>query len=233
MIIKKMHQIINFSNSNLLLNNGGFFVNYSPELGRPIWTTYSLNKNDIEKHTGKRTRFVCDKRLIDKNIYQLKPNSPVFNYNLTRGHLVPAFMMSHLKSTSKSWQKTFLMSNIVPQHRNLNMNSWHKLEIYTKKLISSINFQVHVLVGCDSITDSKKYLFTSLSKRDLNIELLNNLVWIDTIKQIEYSIPNIFYQVIVTEYEVKCWIGFNNSNQVVNQVSLDFLEKLIDKKLLI
>jgi DNA/RNA endonuclease G (NUC1) len=230
-MINKLHSIINFSNTRLLLNNGGFFVNYSPELGRPIWSAYSLNNDDIKRQTGGRKHFISDRRLNNKNIYQLEPDASLFNYHITRGHLVPAFMMSHLKSTPKSWQKTFLMSNVVPQHINLNVGSWHRLEINTKKLISSINSPVHILVGCDTIETSTKYYFSSC--KNINIEESKTLVWVDIIKQREYTIPNIFYQVVITDYDIKCWIGFNNHNQLVEQVSLNFLENLINKKLLI
>lgn len=231
MVINSLRSVINFTSTKLLLNNGGFIINYSPEMGRPIWTAYSLNKFDIEKQTGGRTRFVCDPRLTDRNIYQLEPDSGIFNSNLTRGHLVPAFMMSHLKSTQKSWQKTFLMSNIVPQYRKLNMDNWNRLEIETRDLVSSSYSSVHVLVGCDSLEVSKKYFFSK--KCPKNVESTNNLVWVDVDREKEYMVPNIFYQVIITGYEAKCWIGFNNSSQVVQPVSLDFLENLIDKKLLI
>jgi endonuclease G len=215
MVINKLRSIINFTNSKLLLNNGGFIINYSPELGRPIWTAYSVNKFDIEKQTGGRMQFVCDQRLEAKNIYQLAPNSNIFNSQITRGHLVPAFMMSHLKTHPKAWQKTFLMSNVVPQVRKLNTEGWYKLEKDTKAFITKSNSNIHVIVGCDSLEVSKK------------------IIWTDTNNKKEYSIPNIFYQVVITDYEAICHIGMNNSNHMVQQVSLDFLENLIDKKLLI
>lgn len=230
MLIKKLSSLINFTNSRCLLENGGFVVNYSPELGRPVWSVYSVNKFDILKQTGGRTSFKIDPRLRAKKIYQLDPNSKIFqNNDYTRGHLVPAFMMSHLKSPVNSWNKTFLMSNVVPQNRNLNVDKWHKLEKETKELVLKNNANIHIIVGCETLDFSQKYFF-----ENKNLECQNNktIIWYDKKNNLEYKIPNIFYQIVITKYETSCYLGFNNSKQLITKVSYEYLEKLINRKIL-
>jgi DNA/RNA endonuclease G (NUC1) len=231
MLVDNLKSIINFTNCKFILDNGGFAINYSTELGRPLWSVYSLNKFNINDQTGGRTHFKLDERLKDKNIYQLKPNDKIFqNKYFSRGHLVPAFMMSHLKNGVNSWNKTFLMSNIVPQNINLNKNSWYKLERETKKLILKNDSDVHVIVGCDTLDFSEKYFIKNENFKFINDK---NLIWFDEKNKKNYVIPNIFYQVIITQYEVLCYFANNNSDQIVNKISLDYLEKLINKKLLV
>lgn len=231
MLIKKLSYLINFTNSKCLLDNGGFIVNYSPELGRPLWAVYSVNKFNILKQTGGRTSFKSDSRLHSKKIYQLEPNSKIFqNNNYTRGHLVPAFMMSHLKSPVNSWNKTFLMSNIVPQNRNLNISIWHKLEKETKELVLKNDSNIHVIIGCETLDFSQKYFFEN---QNMEFQKNKTIIWFDQKNNLEYKVPNIFYQMIITNYEIFCYFAFNDSKQIITKVSYEYLEKIIDRKILV
>lgn len=240
-LLNKLRKIININTSEYLINNGSFLINYSPKFGRPIWTTYSLSRNDILNQIGGRKVFTIDKRLVTRQIYQLEPNSKIFGKYFSRGHLVPAFMMSHnkdnlLNSTGihpSPWYRTFQMSNIIPQNKKFNMEKWNMLEYFTKNIILQNNDNVHVIVGCESQNFSKKYFFSE--KNFETIEFLPNyqMIWVDNKSEYFYHIPNIMYKVIITPYKVYSYIATNDSNQIVESVSLDFLEKLIDKKLII
>jgi len=240
-MLTKLIKIINIKSSEHLINNGSFLINYSLKFGRPIWTAYSLTRNDILNQNGGRKRFVIDKRLKTQQIYQLEPNSKIFGKHFSRGHLVPAFMMSHNKNNllnsngihPSPWYRTFQMSNVIPQNKKFNMGKWHMLEYFTKKIILQNNHNVYVIVGCESQNFSKKFFFSE--KNFETIDFLHNyqMVWVDDKSEYFYYIPNIMYKVIITPYEVYCYIGTNDSNQIIQSVSLDFLEKLINKKLII
>lgn len=128
-LFNRLSKIINMNTCEHLINNGSFLINYSSNLGQPIWTAYSLTKDDILNQNGKRKIFTLDNRLKSQQIYQLEPNSVIFGKYFSRGHLVPAFMMSHKKETlvtskihPSPWYKTFQMSNIIPQNKKFNMD---------------------------------------------------------------------------------------------------------------
>jgi DNA/RNA endonuclease G (NUC1) len=242
-LINRLGTIINLNSCEHLINNGSFLINYSASLGRPIWAAYSLTKQDVLSQKGGRKVFTIDNRLKSRQIYQLDPDSDIFGKYFSRGHLVPAFMMSHQKDKIISggihpspWYRTFQMSNVIPQNNKFNMEKWHKLENVTKNIIARNNFPVHVIVGCHSQDFSKKYFFSGKKfDQETFCENLSNYqtIWIDEKSDCFYHIPNIMYQVVVTPYDILCWIGTNDSRQIVNSVSLDYLEALIGKKLLI
>jgi len=92
--------------------------------------------------------FILDNTLKDISIYQLKPNSTIFNNYWSRGHLCPSFVMSFDKSANGSWESTYKMSNIVPQNINFNIKNWKYLEYNTIKFASQNIFDTCIVTGC-------------------------------------------------------------------------------------
>lgn len=246
-LINRLSKIIDLNTCENLINNGSFLINYSALLGRPEWAAYSLDRYDVMSQQGGRKMFTIDKRLQSQEIYQLEPDSKIFSKHFSRGHLVPAFMMSHLKDAVSNsngthpspWFRTFQMSNIIPQNKKFNMQKWHTLENFTKNIILQNNNPVNVIVGCESQDFSRKYFFSEKNFENEKLETWSQnlpnkqIIWVDEKSEHYYSIPNIMYQVVVTPYDIQCWIGTNDSRQMVIQVKLEYLESLIGKKLLI
>lgn len=237
MLFNRLCGIINLNtrSTNYLINNKDFIINYSKKLGRPEWTVYSLNKFDIVKCRGGRKSFVYDKELITNDIYQLSPNSNIFKNQWSRGHLIPSFIMSGNKGKNKSWEKTYCMSNIIPQHQTFNSINWQKLEMQTAKIIRQNTQNVHVITGCANLELSNKIYFNNKICA-LPYPYLNQnytLVWFDAKSNFEYQIPNLMYQIVITPYEIVSWIGFNNCNQKIYLVSLDYIEQIVGTKFLL
>ncbi len=235
MLINRLNGIINFNTSctNYLINNKNFIINYSKKLGRPEWTVYSMNRSDLSKCNGGRKSFVYDKELIANNIYQLSPNANVFKNQWSRGHLIPSFIMSWDKGKNMSWEKTYCMSNIIPQHYSFNSINWQKLEIQTAKLIGQNSHNVHVITGCASFNFSNKIYFNNQIPHLRLLDPEYSVVWIDEKNNFEYQIPNLMYQVVITPFEIKSFIGFNNCKQKIYQVNIEYLEKMIGTRLLV
>ncbi len=225
-------KIINFNirHTNCIINNNNFVINYSKSLGRPEWVAYSLNSNKAIQCNGGRRHFTYDPDLKSKNIYQLAPDSNIFKNQWSRGHMVPSFMMSWDKTHRGSWTKTYQMSNIIPQHKAFNTKDWAQLEIKTFKMIKQYTNDTYVITGCKNFDFSNKIYFTNSIP---HLRLTNpeyNVFWIDEKNNIEYQIPNLMYQIVMTPYETQCWMGFNNCNQKVYPIKIDFLEKIVETK---
>ena len=203
-----------------IINNNNFIINYSRTLGRPLFAAYDIFPNQISELKYGRRKFIRDYRLDVDRVYQLDPMSKIFAGTMSRGHLCPSFMMSHDKLKLGSWSSTYMMTNINPQNREFNCGAWRDLEIDTFQFIKKVDKHVKVIVGAANLDCCTNVGFTS---KNLN----KPITWVDEKNEFMYKIPNIMYNVVITDYEVKCHIGFNNSNQKVYAIDLDNLLSLI------
>lgn len=227
---------INLQNIKLLIDQKHFIINYSTILGRPLWASYIVNQQSIKQIKGGRRNFILDNTLKDNSIYQLKPNSTIFNNYWSRGHLCPSFVMSFDKSTDGSWMSTYKMSNIVPQNINFNIKNWKYLEYNTIKFASQNIFDTCIVTGCANFNQKvfSKYQnnlssvicpFAESLSSD-NLKLNKEIIWRDPENNWIYTIPNIMYQVIITPYDVYCFLGINDIVQTIYTVELKQLEEI-------
>lgn len=200
---------INLKHCEYLIQNNHFIINYSKIHGRPLWSAYSVNRAMLNNLKGGRRKFILDVTLSNNNIYQLHPKSNIFN-NWTRGHLCPSLIMSHDKTLGGSWHSTYKMSNIVPQDKNFNTQAWNNLEINTLKLIKSNDFITTIITGASDLSDARQ-----------------KYVWIDKKNNFKYIVPNAIYQIIITPYEIKCYLGFNNNDKII-PIKFNLLKLLVN-----
>ena len=208
-----MTNIMNFLSKNMntkIITNNYFNINYSIDLGRPLFASYNISPDQINKLKYGRKRYKKDHRLYNENIYQLSPKSNIFSNNWSRGHLCPSFLMSFDKSITGAWASTYLMSNIVPQHAAFNSGSWNKLEIETYNIINKCKKPVNIIVGTSS-SDIYK----------------SNYHWYDRLNNFNYIIPNIFYQILIIDNNPICHIGINNASQKIYKVDFDILKNIL------
>lgn len=209
--------IKNKGNTSKIITNNNFIINYSINFGRANFASYDIYPNQLANLKFGRKNFQRDIRLDSNNIYQLDPSANIFGGKMSRGHLCPSFIMSFDKSKKGSWASTYLMSNIIPQNRNFNCGSWQKLEMNTFQFIKKTNSQVKVIVGAETINYSNQNKFNSKNYKIQTNNPNTNLIWVDETKKFEYQIPNLLYQIIITNHEAKCYIGFNDeTNKVFN-----------------
>lgn len=223
-----LNKLIKKSNTcTKIISNNNFIINYSRSLGRPLFVSYDVFPEQLDNLKFGRKNFSRDFRLDCDNTYQLDPSSHIFLGQMSRGHLCPSFIMSHDKSRFGSWASTYLMSNIIPQNREFNCGSWRRLEVNTFKFIKKVDAHVRVIVGASNVEYGSKveYIFKN-SKFEMN-DTKKTIIWLDPYTGFEYKIPNIFYKIVITNYETKCYIGFNNSNQQIYSIDLDNLIKII------
>jgi DNA/RNA endonuclease G (NUC1) len=219
-IVKNLTKLIN-TKHEFLIENKNFIINYSKTLGRPNWTAYELNNQILNSIKGGRREFVLDSNLISNQIYQLKPNSQIFSKQWSRGHLVPSFLMSWDKSRNGSWYSTYKMSNIIPQNPKFNMGNWNKIERETYQIVKQNSSPTSIITGCSNFWSDKKTRVKKISSE------MSNFIWIDDTIEFEYHIPSIMYQLVITPWEIFCWVGFNNQNQKIYKINPATLEDII------
>lgn len=181
----------------------------------------------VNKLKGGRKNFTLDPCLLQQNIYQLKPNSKIFSLPWSRGHLVPSYIMSWDKSLNGAWHKTYHMSNIIPQNRTLNMSNWCRIERETLNIIKQNKEPVYVITGSDNINNPPFFETLNSQKKYLYKVPVYNFKY-----QTRFNTPpNIMYQIVISEFETKCWIASNDQRQMVKKIKLRELEELIEKNI--
>jgi DNA/RNA endonuclease G (NUC1) len=126
---------------NYLIQRTVEALDYSDNLGEPVWASWDLTANDIG--TNSRSSFI-----IDTN---LPPNFTRYStsiYNNTgwdRGHLCPS---KDRTDTSTNNDLVFLMSNVLPQSGVNNSGVWLQFENYCRDLVQSTNnYELLLLCG--------------------------------------------------------------------------------------
>lgn len=110
---------------SILLDKKYFKVSFNPKYSLANWVVYTLKADNLKNKVAKRSNhFFEDKELSWRGIASITSDK----YKRTlydKGHLAPSgdFLYSQIANDS-----TFVMTNIVPQTRNLNRQSWRYLE---------------------------------------------------------------------------------------------------------
>ncbi len=194
------------SSDIVVLHNNHFTLGFSKNFGRAMWSCCTINPVLLSKCIGGRTFFSNDNRLIDKSVYHLDKKSPLFKNNWSRGHLCSSYLMSFDKTLYGSWTQTYLMSNIIPQNPDFNSGLWNQLETNTINFIKKMYEPVTLITGVSSSTSKN--------------------LWYDEDKQFKFIIPNIFYQILITQHEELCYIGYNEQGGKVYKVKINDLISL-------
>ena len=139
-----------------VLKNIGFAVGYSDTYKNPLWVSYRLFAT-----------CPCDPRDRDKIDFRNDPRTSTsviddFNRSVTnmdRGHHAPNKAISVCYGT-QAQDETYLLTNISPQHRELNEGIWKELE--RKELEYAEAFgEVWVITGTIVVLDGLYLLQTS------------------------------------------------------------------------
>ena len=116
-------------------------LSYDCAAGGPNWVSWNLNKT----HYGAAPRsasFSADPAL-PTGCYRVV-SSDYTNSGYSRGHMV--------RSEERTWSsednaQTFLMTNVLPQHQDLNGGPWSGLERHLQTLAQDENREIYVIAG--------------------------------------------------------------------------------------
>lgn len=131
-----------------LLENLGFVVGYSESRKNPLWVAFRL-EGGVAHEAGKRPgRFKVDERTqarvshedYKQRDYQRDPQA------YDRGHMAPNHAIA-TRYGREAQLETFLMSNICPQRKTLNQQTWAALERTIAGVWAEDCGEVWVVVG--------------------------------------------------------------------------------------
>lgn len=107
----------------LILKRQNYTLSFNKETNLPNWVAWSLDKKKlVEQVSRKGFNFRPDPDIekVDAVVTQDYAHS-----GYDRGHMCPA---GDSRWSAQAMKESFYMTNICPQHPNLNGGDWHELE---------------------------------------------------------------------------------------------------------
>lgn len=100
----------------------GYTVSFNPELNIPNWVAWELNFSKLIERESRAGHFYPDPDIPRGIAVETGDYS---NSGYDRGHMCPA---ADNKWDKQAMRESFYMTNICPQHHNLNRGDWKELE---------------------------------------------------------------------------------------------------------
>ncbi len=134
------------SPDNYLMVKAQYTLSYNQSKSIPNWVSWQLNDSWLGKvkrckGDNKQDAFAMDQSLP----IALSPVLPsdYRGSGFDRGHLIPSADRTDNRENNCA---TFLMTNIIPQSRDLNRGAWESLESYSRKLARS-GKELYIIAG--------------------------------------------------------------------------------------
>ncbi len=220
------------SNPVTILINHGYAAGFSRKYNQPLWVAYQVSRSKRDVDYSRFPNFVDDHRLAEAN--RIGPET--FGNDYDRGHLAPNSAIN--KQFGKlSQMDTFLMSNISPQHKDLNQGVWKKLEekildVYPKATSGTYEMN-HVWVLVGPIFDADPEFISRPNGTRIAIPSAFYCILARPFRYPEDRPGNANYLTFVFDQEVprnaNLSLDFVNSiNSVESRTNLNFLSDLSD-----
>lgn len=105
-----------------ILKRMGYTVSYNKDWKLPNWVAWELNREKLIERESRSDRFLPDPDLPAEEAVTTEDYK---GCGMDRGHMCPA---GDNRWHWKTMQESFYMTNICPQHHNLNRGDWKELE---------------------------------------------------------------------------------------------------------
>lgn len=205
-IIKKRVEVF----TNPTLDYGNFSLTYDSKNKIPIWTHEHLTNSSLLKKTSRNNLYFSQ----DPQIYSLQRSS-ITDYQKSgydRGHMASA---ANHQSSIESLKNTFYLTNICPQHANLNRGLWASLERSVRSYVTEEE-EIDVITGP---------LFLPYQEGN------QRYIYYPLIGDNGVAVPTHFFKLIVTRKETLAYIipNQNLSEQAsleTYKTSVEALEKV-------
>lgn len=113
-----------------LVDHKFFKISYDKQRRLARYVVYQLSADQLRAKSAEREdKFIADPILKSRNIPYVLPNEYV-RTGFDRGHLAPS---ADFTWNQEANDKTFVMSNMAPQSKNLNRDAWRRLEEKVRK----------------------------------------------------------------------------------------------------
>lgn len=133
--------------SEKILKRFNYTASYNRNWNLPNWVAWELNRNETRGKNKRNDEFTADTDLPKANQVQS------FDYagsGYDRGHMCPA---GDNNFSSKAMDECFYMSNMCPQHHELNTGKWNDLEIACRRWANRYG---EVYIVCGPIVNKQK-----------------------------------------------------------------------------
>ena len=111
------------SRNDLILKRSSYTLSFNKEANIPNWVAWRLDKKKLEEKVSRKGFNFRPDPDIDKNKAVITQDYSHSGYD--RGHMCPA---GDSRWSGQAMMESFYMTNICPQHPNLNGGDWHELE---------------------------------------------------------------------------------------------------------
>ncbi len=111
----------NYGHPVIVLTNIGYLSGFCEERRNPAWVSFSINSITIGTLAKRPSKFFTDTRTRSAT------HQDFTNSGYDRGHMAPNYAIG-TRYGQEAQRKTFFMSNISPQSRELNQMWWRVLE---------------------------------------------------------------------------------------------------------
>ena len=105
-----------------LLKRRTYTVSYNRDLRVPNWVAWELNRDRLVERESRTDKFLPDPDLPER---EAVTTDDYKRSGWDRGHMCPA---ADNRWHWRAMQESFYMTNICPQHHNLNRGDWKELE---------------------------------------------------------------------------------------------------------
>ncbi len=127
--------------NNFLMDKELFALSYNSSTGTPNWVSWRLVKDDISD-IERKDDFHPDEELMGTGLVQVFPKE-YDHGGFDQGHMCPN---GDRDVDRESANKTFVMTNMVPQSAALNEQSWRLLEDHCQKLAGA-GKELYIVAG--------------------------------------------------------------------------------------
>lgn len=124
-----------------ILQRKGFTLSYNAERGVPNWVAWELNAEKLADRVSRAAHFYPDPDLPPAQAVETLDYS---NSGWDRGHMCPA---ADNKWDAQAMRESFYMTNICPQHHNLNRGDWKELEDNCRRWVEETGGPVYIACG--------------------------------------------------------------------------------------
>lgn len=112
----------NSKQKEIKFSRTGYEVSYNPDWRIPNWVAYELTDYEASAQGKRGEGFESDPDVKGKKAQPADYSGSGYD----RGHMAPA---GDMKWSGKAMRESFYLSNICPQHHDLNTGLWNDLEV--------------------------------------------------------------------------------------------------------
>ena len=192
------------NNKELLIERIGYTLSFNREHNIPNWVAWTLDdKKLIERVSRKGYNFRPDPEIDKKDAVVTQDYA---NSGYDRGHMCPA---GDNRWSGEAMKESFYMTNICPQHPNLNDGDWHELEQACRRWAEKDK----LYIVCGPIL-YKKALNPPIGKEYKNTagnrpldSYVNSIDQVERITGLDFfsALPDDVENKIEKEYDLKYW----------------------------